>query len=173
MRVINLLPWRERLYKRRYWRLITLLSVLLAACVVWGIFDYLDRRQGRNEHNARIADLQATLVQLEQDHSRIQHASTGLIDIARSAQSIQFQHRRHQAWLQSISEWQWLSAQVDIAEITLQDGKLLLRADSNDVHPLRVLMHQSPQWLLEQIGLDAQARFSFLISQTLRTEEGI
>lgn len=173
MPLINLLPWREKLYLRRRRRFVMMLLLLTAVFVSAGIARYWDGHRDRMVYNSKIKRLQATVVELEQDQLRLQQASEALMEAGKNFRSRIDRRNQLRLWQQWIAEWQQLEAGAHISGINFRGNELLLTGASDSVEPLRNLIHQSPQWQLQQIALDEQARFQFRLARMVQSEGGL
>lgn len=173
MRVINLLPWRERQFKEQRRRFIRVSLIITAAATVWCVADYREARRHHRQHQHTVQALSATLLELEAAQTALgQVMADGLAESQRLLQ-LQRQWRQQQDWWQLMDEWQTLAGETRIADISWRDGELIVRGVSSELDALRSLIHRSPQWQLQHIELDASHHFRFtLLRAELLTELG-
>lgn len=171
MAVINLLPWRRDMVKRRLRQfLLTLLAVATLAAVL-SLLHYSSNSHQRRHYETRLAELNKTLLQLQDETQILLTRSAGITRSADQMLALQQRWRQQYAWQQLILQWQALSAVAHIAGIDVQDGSVVLSGISHDMAPLRNLLHQSAGWQLQQIALDAESGFHFTAVHRLQTEE--
>lgn len=173
MRVINLLPWREALYRKRRRNFALALLSLTTAGSAWAAISHHANVQNRMGYDSHVTHLQTALSHLELDNVLLQHSLHELAEHNEQLQSRIIQWQQQRQWQQLMSEWQLLAEGAQISDITWQGNELLLSGFSDAADPLRRLIDGSPQWQLEEIELNAQTRFRFVVSRALQMKEGI
>lgn len=170
MAVINLLPWRRTRVKRRLRHfLLTLLAVATLAAML-SLLHYSSNSHQRRHYEARLTELDKTLVQLQNETRLLLQRSAGITQSAGQLLALQQRWQQQYAWQRLILQWQALAAVAHIAGIDAHDGSVVLSGISHDVSPLRSLLHQSAGWQLQQIVLDAESGFHFTAVHSLQTE---
>lgn len=170
MRVMNLLPWREALYKRRRRKFNTALVGILAVCLVCSAAHYRKQARYRLDYDKKVITLQRTLLRLQQEHELLQKTEADMLDFMRNVAVLQLKWNRQREWQQQLVQWQWLSQDTHISNVSWQGNELLLSGRSDALYSLRQLMQQSPHWQLEQIELDAQSGFRFVLSGAVQSQ---
>ncbi|MDO9521927.1 MAG: hypothetical protein Q7L19_17125 [Pseudohongiella sp.] len=170
MRVINLLPWREAMYTRQRRHFIGVLTGFV--CVALMLASVIHWRDGRNRisYDEALANLQSQLSKLQQDGFLIEQASAELAGLGGKLQSARHDRIQQREWLQLMQEWQLLATEARISAVTWRGDEVVLRGVSEVADPLRKLIYNSPHWQLQQIELNAQSRYQFLVSRSLQIE---
>lgn len=163
MRVINLLPWRERQFKQRRQRFVLMSLIITMTAAVWLAADVRQAGHQRLQHQRSVQALSSTLSDLQAAHSVVQHAAAERLAESQRLLQMQQQWRQQVEWQQLIAEWLLLAADAHIAQITWHEGGLMLRGVSAELEPLRHLVQQAPLWQLQDIQLDASNHFQFTL----------
>jgi Tfp pilus assembly protein PilN len=170
MRVINLLPWREAMYRQHRRRFVLTLSGVISLTVILVLVSHWNGRQDRLAFAGKLAGLQANLSDLERDSLVLLQASEQIADITKTLQSRQRQWLQQQEWLQQMQLWQMLARDARISSVTWSGDEITLQAVSEAANPVRKLIHHFPDWQLQQIELNARSEYQFVVSGVLRSE---
>jgi Tfp pilus assembly protein PilN len=173
MRVINLLPWREALYQRRRREFVIALLAIALLSAVWALCRHRNNTQDRREYDAQIVHLQAVLSDLERSQLSLLQKTAETSASRKKLQSNISQRMQQLAWQQRIHDWQLLAGGARISQISWHGDELLLRGSSEKADPLRALIEVSPHWQLQQIELNAQNRYQFLMALAVHDEGGL
>lgn len=170
MRVINLLPWREYVHRRRQRNFVLSLLMISLLALMAGVLSHASSSRQRHLYDARMTELQGGLVHLQQEWLLLQQHADEFRQISQQLQALQRRWLKQREWQQLFLQWQLLSAAARIENITMKEGDLVLSGNSSDLAPLRQLLHQSPPWDLQQIALDGSTGFHFQVARSLQTQ---
>jgi Tfp pilus assembly protein PilN len=164
MRVINLLPWREAMYRHnRRCFVLTLLGAVSLAVTLASVSHWNDT-QDLLSFTRKLTALQASLSDLERDNFAILQGSEEIADITKSLQLKRREWLQQKEWLQQMQLWQLLARDARISVVTWSGDEIKMQAVSEAASPVRKLIHHLPGWQLQQIELNARSEYQFLLS---------
>ena len=163
---INLLPWRQTLYRQRLRRTIQVLTVILAltAFAVILILKTFFTEQRLAEQ--RMAQLQQQLLSAAAQQQLMQQSYETRLAINQRLQARQMYWQQSAAWQARMQEWARLDSAVRISKVQWTGQQLQLSGESDDASTLRHLKHQTlAQQEDHQIELATNGKYQFVISK--------
>lgn len=165
MPLINLLPWRDTVYRQRRRRFTRVLSVVFALTLLVAGLWFVQVSGAAATAQADIHELQMTLSALEQESVRLLESMDKLQARSRDAQAPLVRRRAQQRWLGLLQEWQGLSTGARLSHVLYREQELTVTGISDYALPLQALLQASPAWEIRDLQLLSAAQYQFEVSR--------
>ncbi len=170
---MNLLPWRQALYRQRLRRTLQMLTAILtftafAVILILKAF-FTEQRLAQQ----RMAQLQQQLLNAAARQQFMQQSYETRLTIYQRLQAQHTYWQQNAAWQARMQEWAGLDNAVRISKVDWTGQQLQLSGESDDASSLRRLKHQTlAQQEDHQIELATNGKYQFVISKQVSAVSG-
>ncbi|HLT64520.1 MAG TPA: hypothetical protein VKZ92_08360 [Pseudohongiella sp.] len=164
---INLLPWREELFRRRGKRWLWMLTITFVVDVllfgIWFAFMW-QQSQERADELQKIGETSAQLMsaiqQLQSESASTTRARETLDHLIQS-------HRQHQMWQTLLLDISTLPESMQLHWLSASAGGMQLSGRSLQASRISEYLGSRPDMDLNQLQLNADGWYEFVISRTV------
>ena len=170
---MNLLPWRQALYRQRLRRTLQMLTAILALTAFTVI---LVLKAFFTEHHLaqqRMTQLQQQLLNAAARQQFMQQTYETRLAINKKLQVRHTYWQQNAAWQARMQEWAQLVNVVRLSKVDWTGQLLQLSGESDDASTLRTLKHQALAHQQDhQIELATNGKYQFVISNQVSALSG-